>query len=67
MQLEKTNFISVADAAEIIGVTMGRVRQLLQCGQIKGQHLTPRAWAVDRRSAEKYARTERQPGPKPAV
>jgi DNA-directed RNA polymerase specialized sigma24 family protein len=62
--LKKTHFISVNDAATILGCTTGRVRQLLLAGRLEGQKLTERAWAVDRRSVEKYARSDRRPGPK---
>ena len=64
MLLEKTSFVSVADAAGIIGCTVGRIRQLLAEGRIKGQKLNERAWAVDSRSAREYAKSDRTPGPK---
>jgi hypothetical protein len=48
-------FISVPEAANIIGCTGGRVRQLLIEGVLKGVKLNERAWAVRKDSAKKYA------------
>lgn len=45
--------IPVAAAAEIIGCTTGRVRQLLRENAIRGVKLGERAWAVSRVDAEK--------------
>lgn len=47
--------ISVTTAAEVIGCTVSRVRQLLRDGELKGEKLGPRAWAVSRVAAEKLA------------
>lgn len=58
MQLPAKPFCSVADAAQIVGCTVGRIRQLLIEGEIVGMKLNERAWAVDRKSAEKYAKRE---------
>jgi hypothetical protein len=56
VELPAKPFCSVSDAAGIVGCTVGRIRQLLIDGEIEGQKLNERAWAVDRRSAEKYAK-----------
>lgn len=58
VELPAKPFCSVSDAAAIIGCTVGRVRQLLIDGEIVGMKLNERAWAVDRKSAEKYAKRE---------
>jgi excisionase family DNA binding protein len=55
-------FLSVNEAAELIGCTDGRVRQLLIDGQLKGQKLHARAWVVDRDSADKYAKNTSKVG-----
>lgn len=47
--------ISVTRAAEIIGCTTGRVRQLLRAEELRGKKLGPRAWLVSRVDAEKLA------------
>jgi hypothetical protein len=62
--LEKTNLISVAEAARILKVTTGRVRQLIDAGIILGEHLSERAIVVDSRSVREYAKSPRKPGPK---
>lgn len=66
MLLEKANLISVAEAARIIGVTPGRVRQLIDEGRIVAEPVGERSLVVDRKSAQKYADSPRQPGPKRA-
>lgn len=48
--------ISVTAAAEIIGCTTGRVRQLLRDGALRGAKLGVRAWAVSRVDAEKLGK-----------
>lgn len=64
MGLEIMNAISAREAAEILGVTLGRIRQLLAESKIRGEKLTPRAWAIDKKSVVAYARTDRRRGPK---
>jgi len=56
VELPAKPFISVSDAAEILGCTVGRVRQLLIDGTIYGMKLNERAWAVERKSVEKLAK-----------
>ena len=50
-------FISVSKAAEIIGVTEGRIRQLLAIetsdGGLDGFKINERAWVIPRREAER--------------
>lgn len=49
-------YISVNEAAAIIGCTVGRVRQMLLASELLGAKLNARAWAVDRKAAEKLAK-----------
>lgn len=65
--LKNTHLISASDAAKLLGVTLGRVGQLLREGKLVGERLTPRAWAVDIRSVKKYSKSYRKRGPRPAV
>lgn len=48
-------FVSVDEAAEIMGCTAGRVRQMLRAGELEGHKVSERAWIVKRESAEKNA------------
>ena len=59
---EVAKFVSVDLAAAIIGCTEGRVRQLLRAGELVGLKLNERAWAVERKSAERYAEREQPTG-----
>jgi hypothetical protein len=48
-------FVSTNEAAVIIGVSRIRVIQMLYEGELEGEKLNKRAWAVVRKSAEKVA------------
>ena len=52
------NKITVEEAAGLLKVTTGRVRQLLGSGDLTGEKFTRSAWAVDREPVE--ARAKRQ-------
>lgn len=54
VQLPST-MLSVKQAADIIGVTTGRVRQMLIAGTLVGVKFNERAWIVDQTSAMKVA------------
>lgn len=58
VELKPKPYISVADAAAILGCTEGRVRQLLDAETIAGEKLHERAWAVERKSVEAYSKRE---------
>jgi excisionase family DNA binding protein len=49
-------FVSVSEAAEILGCTDGRIRQMLRAGEIEGIKLNERAWAIPKKAAEKAAK-----------
>ena len=50
------NFLSVAEAAELIGCSDGRVRQMLRAKELRGQKLHHMAWVVEKRDAERMAK-----------
>lgn len=64
--LKNATVISVADAARMLKVTPGRVRQLIDEDKLVGHHLSERALAVELKSVQEYAKSYRKPGPKPA-
>jgi excisionase family DNA binding protein len=61
------NFVSVKEAAEIIGCTTGRIRQMLGENLLRGRKFNGKAWAIEKQTVKKVAGQERKPGPKPAV
>ncbi len=67
MLLKNATVVSVADAARILKLTPGRIRQLIDEGKIIGHHLSERALAVDLQSVQEYKTAYRKPGPKPAA
>ena len=62
VELPAKPFVSVSDAAAKLGCTEGRVRQLLIDGTIIGMKLNERAWAVDRKSLDKFAKIPQTSG-----
>ena len=50
------DYLTVREAAEVVGCTTGRICQLLQDGTIAGVKFNGRAWAVVKKSAQEYAR-----------
>ncbi len=58
------DWMTPAEAAQLIGVTQHQVRHLARKGIIES-HRLGRSWVINRASAEAYARSERKPGPKP--
>lgn len=56
------NFVSVPEAAAILGCTVGRVRQLLISGELEGKKFNEKAWAIEKRAVEKLAKVPRTKG-----
>jgi len=52
------NYVTSGEAANILGITTGRVRQLLLNGTLKGKHFG-HVWMLDRRSVDRFAATRR--------
>lgn len=48
-------YVTVADAAKIIGCTVGRVRQLIYAGKLTARKISANAWLVLRSTAAKVA------------
>jgi len=49
------NFLGVADVAERLGCTVGRVRQLLGMEKkLKGHKINERAWLISTAEVERY-------------
>lgn len=47
-------YYTVAEAAEVIGITTGRIGQLLRAGAIKGRKVSERAWLIPRKEVERF-------------
>jgi len=63
MTLEVADWISVSRAAEILGCTTGRVRQLLGEKRLVGEKLDGASiWMVSKDSVQKYSEEELPPG-----
>lgn len=61
MLSEQLGFLSVGEAAGAIGITTGYVRQLLIKGDLNGQKLGERTWAIPVSEVERF---RKQPLPK---
>jgi excisionase family DNA binding protein len=51
-------FLNVREAAEQIGCTEGRVRQMLIAGDMKGKKANARAWLIPSTEVERMAARE---------
>jgi hypothetical protein len=60
--MKTAEIMNVKEAAELIGCTTGRIRQLLLAGELRGLKFSPRAWAVSRKDALRVARLEHGTG-----
>lgn len=54
--------LSVNDAAKALNVTVSRVNQLINGGQIAAHRLNGRAWAIEQRELAKFQRNRRGRG-----
>jgi len=57
-----TSIVGLAEAARLLGLTEGRVRQLLRSGELAGSKLNQRAWAISAAEVARYkeAREKRE-------
>lgn len=46
MSTTSFNFLTLSDASKLVGITTGRLRQMLRAGTLKGMKAGPRAWLV---------------------
>jgi excisionase family DNA binding protein len=60
--LTRKEWFTVTEAAEVLGVSGGRIRQLLLAGRIDGQKLHPRSWVVSAASVRAFGKLDRPPG-----
>ena len=56
------NYLSVQEAADEVGVTDARIRQLIRSGELKAERLGKRAWAITRAAVQTYAKKQRNGG-----
>ncbi len=49
MSIPKFPYLSTTEAAALLNLTVGRVRQLLIAGSLKGHKLGEKNWAIHRR------------------
>lgn len=51
-----SKFLTVDNAAAVMGVTPSRVRQMLRAGHLPGTRMHGKFWLVNRRGAEQAAK-----------
>jgi len=54
MSVPTSSFVSVQEAADLIGITDGRVRQLLRSGELRGHKVNERAWIIPMDEVERF-------------
>ena len=55
-----TSIVGLAEAARLLGLTEGRVRQLLRSGELVGSKLNQRAWAISAVEVARYREAREQ-------
>jgi len=56
------DYWTVAEAAEAIGVTTGRIRQMLRAGNIDGIKMGPRMWIIGNSEIQRVCELPRRKG-----
>ena len=56
---------NVKQSAEFLGVTIGRIYELIREGRLKATKVSERCWLVETESLEQYAAGDRSPGRRP--
>lgn len=59
--LSTSNWLTVAEAAQLLGVTDSRVRQLLISGELPGEKFGS-TWAIKKADVTRFSKIERKPG-----
>ena len=54
--LQAQNYLSTEEAATALGLTDGRIRQLLRAEELTGKKLGKRSWAIPSSEVERYKR-----------
>lgn len=62
MSISGIPFITLTEAAEEIGLTTGRLRQLLRAGKIKGHKFGPRAWVISEKEVKRLKKEPQTTG-----
>lgn len=60
--LQDERWMSVPEAANYLGLSEGRVRQLLLAGRIKAMKLNERAWAISKTALDEFKKLDRPVG-----
>jgi hypothetical protein len=56
------DWLNVRETANKLKLSESRIRQMLSRGQIAGQKLSERAWAISAAEVERVAKLDRPPG-----
>lgn len=57
-----SDFVNVSEAAQLIGCSVGRIRQLLIAKELAGVKANERAWLIPRKEVDKEIRKRRDKG-----
>lgn len=58
----KGSFLGVTEAAEAIGITASRLRQMLRAKDVKGEKVGPRAWLVPQKEVDRLKKNPSKRG-----
>lgn len=54
--MQAQSYLSTPDAARELGLTEGRIRQMLRAGEIRGEKLGRRLWAIPSAEVDRLKR-----------
>lgn len=63
-ETQVTEYVSTAEAAEMVDYTPGHVRRLAREGRVRARKVTPRAWIVHKQDVLEHKRTVEPGRPK---
>ena len=59
------NEMNVEQAAQALRVSVSRVHQLIGDGRLKARKASRRCWLIEAATVDRYAASDRKPGPRP--
>jgi excisionase family DNA binding protein len=57
VEIPKGRYYGVKDAAEEIGITVGRIRQMIRWGQLSAIRISDRVWLISEREVQKHKKS----------
>lgn len=56
----KDEFVGTSEAAKLLGLTDGRIRQLIRKNEIRAEKIAPRFWAISMKEVTRFAKVKKR-------